>query len=255
MENFKEKILNKIRKEGRNLMIAGIVLAVLFLGIVAILTFMFIMAGINEGFGEAASEGVPVFILEGILLVFGMLGILMIAKGRKKMKNPQDAKVLKANPDLLFMANELSQGLNYQDDYFLMSDRVVANKKNLYQMAFYNEIFMVYVYTASTNGITTTKQLVLATARDEITIGIYGKKEEQVNAMARTIAEKCPYARFGYNQENLRYLEEMRKVWQRAKLDQKMGISQKQVEKEAQKREQAIATGQQTYYDPDSTIK
>ena len=134
MENFKEKILNKIRKEGRNLMIAGIVLAVLFLGIVAILTFMFIMAGINEGFGEAASEGVPVFILEGILLVFGMLGILMIAKGRKKMKNPQDAKVLKANPDLLFMANELSQGLNYQDDYFLMSDRVVANKKNLYQM-------------------------------------------------------------------------------------------------------------------------
>ena len=94
-------------------------------------------------------------------------------------KNPQDAKVLKANPDLLFMANALSQGLNYQDDYFLMSDRVVANKKNLYQMAFYNEIFMVYVYTASTNGITTTKQLVLATARDEITIGIYGKKEEQ----------------------------------------------------------------------------
>ena len=44
-------------------------------------------------------------------------------------------------------------------------------------------------------------------------------------------------------------------VWQRAKLDQQMGISQKQVEKEAQQREQAIATGQQTYYDPDSTIK
>ena len=253
MVNGREIILNNIRKQRKGLMITGIIMAVVTLGIVAFALFAFITDGINRGFDRALDGSGVVFVLLLILAAIGVGGIALAVKGYKGVKNPQGDKVLKKNPDLLFMAEELYKGITYEDKHLIMSDRVIANKKNLYQMAFYNEIFMVYVHTESYNFITTTKQLVLATARDEIVFSIYGMKNEQVNALAQTIAGKCPYARFGYTQDNLKYLEEMRKVWQRAKLDQQMGISAQQVQKAAEQKQQAIQSGQQNLYNPDST--
>ncbi len=255
MVSGREIILNKIRKQKRGLMITGLVLSVITLGIVAVALFAFISDIISKGMDRALDGSGAAFIVLSILAAIGAGGIAMAIKGFKGMKNPQGDKILKKNPDLLFMADELYKGITYEDKHLIMSDRVIANKKNLYQMAFYNEIFMVYVHTESYNFVTTTKQLVLATARDEITLSIYGMKNEQVNGLAQTIAGKCPYARFGYTQDNLRYLEEMRKVWQRAKLDQQMGISAQQVQRAAEQKQQAIQNGQQNLYDPDSTYR
>lgn len=253
MNNGREIILNKIRKQRRGLMIAGIIMAVIGLGIDAILLWVYIDDAVHKGFDHATDGAGAAFVCMLILAAIGVGGVFMIKSGLKGMKNPENDKILKKNPDLLFMADELYRGITYQDKHLIMSDRVIANKKNLYQMAFYNEVFMVYVHTESYNFVTTTKQLVLATARDEITFSIYGMKSEKVEELARTIAGKCPYARFGYTQENLRYLDEMRKVWQRAKLDQQMGVSAQQVERQAQQKQQAIQSGQQSMYNPDST--
>jgi hypothetical protein len=254
MNNGREIILNRIKKGAKSLIIAGSIIAGIMFLIVGFIALVCIMNIIESGADETLDGATPVFVISAILLCIGIIGVFMIRAGLKRIKNPMQSKVLKNNPDLLFMADELFRGITYQDDNLIMSDRVVANKKNLFQMAFYNEIFMVYVHTESYNFITTTKQLVLATARDEIIIGIYGMKSEKVNHLAETIASKCPYARFGYTQENLKYLQEMRNTWQRAKLDQQMGISRQQLERDRLQHEQAIASGQQAYYSPDQTM-
>ena len=220
MSRGRDIILNMIKKQAKGLIIGGSILGGIPLLLLIVVVVGMIGIIMDEGAGSDAAIGL--MILSGALLIIGLLGVLMFVIGFRRYKDPYKNNALKTNPDLLFMADELYNGINYQDDNLMMSDRVIANKKNPLQMAFYNEIFMVYVHTESYNFITTTKQLVLATARDEIIIGIYGMKSEKVNHIAETVAAKCPYARFGYTQDNLKYLEEMRKVWKRAKLDQQM---------------------------------
>ncbi len=220
MSQGRDIILSKIKKQARGLIIGGSILGGIPLLLLIIVVIGMIGVIADEGAKSDAATGL--MILSGMLLILCTIGVFMFVIGFRRYKDPYKNNALKTNPDLLFMADELYAGITYQDDNLMMSDRVIANKKNPLQMAFYNEIFLVYVHTESYNFITTTKQLVLATARDEITIGIYGMKKDKVNHIAETVASKCPYARFGYTQENLRYLDEMRKVWKRAKVDQQM---------------------------------
>ncbi len=237
----REKLFESIRKGAKGLIAGGIILVTLF-GLLALLLFAV--------YCDEKDGSMLIGVL--ILLVIAGLCSLLIVKGVKLKKHPETHKVFKRNPDLLFQADELFKGIRYQDKYVILSDRVVANASDLTQMAFTNEVFMVYVYKQTTNFVTTTKQLILATARGEITLNIYGLKDEAINRIAGTVAAACPYARFGYSNDNLKYLEQMRAVWDQKKTEQQMGISPQQKQQQAIQRQMAVANGQQ--YDPDQTF-
>ena len=251
MNSGRDIILKKLKKDSMKLVITGSILAFITFAISIIMMIAFVVSCVEPGDGK---DFAPLAVISALFFLLGIGGVIMIVVGARRIKDPSGNSALKNNEDLLYMADELYAGITYQDENLIMSDRVVANKKNPLQIAFYNEVFLVYVHTETYNFITTTKQLVLATARDEILINIMRMKKDKVNQLAETVASKCPYARFGYNQQNLQYLDEMRKVWKRAKLDQAMGITKQQVERDRLQHEQAIASGQQAYYNPDQKM-
>ena len=237
----REKLYESIRKSAKGLLAGGIVLVTMF----GLLAALLIAVAISEGDSSMIIGAL-------VLLVIAGLCSIMIVKGVKLKKHPETHSMFKKNPDLLFQADELYKGIKYQDKFVILSERVVANAQNLTQMAFTNEVFMVYVYKQTTNFVTTTKQLILATARGEITLNIYGVKDDTINHIAQTVAAACPYARFGYNNENLNYLGQMRQVWDQKKTEQRMGISPQQKQQQAMQRQQAVQNGQQ--YNPDQTF-
>ena len=239
----REQLFRQIRKQGTTFMVLGIVLAV----ICAFLAFCLFVVYSDE-------KDTAALVVALIFLGLGALCGLMIKSGVANRMHPEKNKAFKKNPDLLYMVDELFKGVKYQDKFVIISDRVIANASNLFQIAFLNEVFMVYVFKQTTNLVTTIKQLVLATARDEITISIMGLKDEAINQLANNVASVCQYAVFGYSPQNLDYLNKMRRVWEQKKNEQKMGISPQQVQQQQMQRQQAIQNGQQQAYDPDNTV-
>lgn len=201
----RERILKTIKRNSIVWTVMGIVLLLLFLFVES----AFILSGI-------ASEDDVL----GAVLFFALIGILggfFLYFGIRGLMHPEKTQALKKNPDLLRLADELFSHIVYEDDFIILSDRIIANKKNITQMAFTDEVFLIYVYKQTTNFITTTKQLILRTARGQLEINIYGRKEATINQLAARIAQNCQYARLGYSDEGLAYVKQMRQLWEQDK--------------------------------------
>lgn len=194
----RERILKKIKSSSIVFTVIGLVFLALFL----FLELCMIVVGIRDNVGP--------------ILFFALLGAIggaFLYFGIKGLKHPEQTQVLKKNPDLLQQADELFSHVVYEDDFVILSDRIIANKKNITQMAFTDEVFLIYVFRQTTNLITTTKQLILQTARGQMEINIYGRKKETINQLAERIAQNCQYARLGYSGEGLDYVKHMRELW------------------------------------------
>jgi len=101
----------------------------------------------------------------------------------------------------------------YEDKFIMLSDRCIANKKAFTEIAYLEDVFLVYIQKQSTNFIPTGKILYICTATGNIGINVYGCKKATIDELASKIAKVCPNARFGYNNEGLAYLKQMQQIY------------------------------------------
>lgn len=193
-----EILLKKIKSNGTKQIIGGII--IMLLG-----TLFTIIAAFDD-----EDDVAIVWIFAAVLLA---LGIILAVFGIKNRSHPENAKVIRKNPALLNMADELFADIIYEDKFVKISNRIIANQKDITQMTYTNEIFLMYVSKESYNFVPTGKELILETARGRLALNIYGRTKNTVNELANMICRLSPNTRVGYTNENLQYLAQMRQSY------------------------------------------
>lgn len=193
-----EILLKKIKSNGTKQIIGGII--IMLLG-----TLFTIIAAFDD-----EDDVAIVWIFAAVLLA---LGIILAVFGIKNRSHPENAKVIRKNPALLNMADELYADIIYEDKFVKISNRIIANQKDITQMTYTNEIFLMYVSKESYNFVPTGKELILETARGRLALNIYGRTKNTVNDLANMICRLSPNTRVGYTNENLQYLAQMRQSY------------------------------------------
>lgn len=193
-----EILLKKIKSNGTKQIIGGII--IMLLG-----TLFTIIAAFDD-----EDDVAIVWIFAAVLLA---LGIILVSFGIKNRSHPENAKVIRKNPALLNMADELFADIIYEDKFVKISNRIIANQKDITQMTYTNEIFLMYVSRESYNFVPTGKELILETARGRLALNIYGRTKNTVNELANMICRLSPNTRVGYTNENLQYLAQMRQSY------------------------------------------
>ena len=139
-------VLAKIKKGGITAVVGGAVLMLIF-GLITI--------GVMS---DNADDGMGMIILFGL---FALLGIVFIIIGIRNIVRPEKTGYLKNNPQLLEMADQLYSHIIYEDQYVLISDKVLANKKQPTQMTWLWDVYLIYLHTTSTNFIPTGSEYVI----------------------------------------------------------------------------------------------
>lgn len=110
---------------------------------------------------------------------------------------------MRRNPDLLWQADEVFNNIIYEDDFIICSNNTIANKKNLLNIASFEEIIGIYERKFTyEHFITVTRELVLVTKKGEITISIYAKIAETVENLVNYIYKHCSNVKIGYTSLN-----------------------------------------------------
>lgn len=197
-----ELVLKKIKKGAVCCIIWGVILTVLG----AFLSFCFLVTGDSDEF----------WFLYLVFAIAFVCGILLLNTGTKNIKHPEKSKTIKNNPDLLSQADELFINTKYEDKFIMLSDRVIANKKNITQMSYLDDVFLMYVHKTSYNFIPSSKEIYIETATGRIAINVYGRTKATMDELAGRICELCPNAGVGYTPENLQYLAYKREEYKQA---------------------------------------
>lgn len=190
-------VLKKIKKMAITFVVIGVVILLLFI--------LIIVASVSEDTDITSIS---------ILALFAIGGIVCLIFGIRDLAAPTKSGIFKKNPYVLQMADELYSDIQYQDDFIVMSERLLAPKKKPENVTPMNEIFLLYVQKQSTNFIPTGKDLYVVAARGDFQINIYGKKKDKVDQTVQALANTCPNMRIGYTSENLSYANQMKQAWQ-----------------------------------------
>lgn len=145
-----------------------------------------------------------------LLELLFFIGIAVIVIGISNMINPFCAYEVKRNPHIFKQAEELIGHETYKDKFIVLSENVIGNADRRLQMAYKDQVFLLYVYTQKLNGSTHSKYLNLETATGTIQIDITFEKDNVVDELIHRICENCRYAKVGHTPENLEYLTYMR---------------------------------------------
>lgn len=190
-------VLARIKKNGIIAIVGGAFLMILF-GLITI--------GVLT---DNADDGMGMIILFGL---FALLGIVFIIMGIRNIVRPEKTGYLKNNPQLLEMADQLYSHIIYEDQYVLISDKVLANKKQPTQMTWLWDVYLIYLHTTSTNFIPTGSEYIVENRmpKNRIAINVYAKGKRSKQELLNVLAQACPNARFGYSDEGLAYLQYMR---------------------------------------------
>ncbi len=148
-----------------------------------------------------------------IMLIILALGLPMLIFGIRNLTNPMKHGMFKRNPYILEQVDNMAMNKRYEDKFIMLSDRCIANKKTFTEIAYLEDVFLVYIQKSSTNFIPTGKILMICTATGNIGINVYGVKKAIIDELASKISKVCPNARFGYNNEGLAYLKQMQQIY------------------------------------------
>ena len=101
--------------------------------------------------------------------------------------------------------------IKYEDKFMIISDRVLASKKNITQMCWLEDVYLVYQHTQSMNFISYVNELIIGNKRkkNRISISVYCRGKNTVMNIMQLLSQCCPNSRFGYTPENMAYLVEM----------------------------------------------
>lgn len=119
------------------------------------------------------------------MLVLAITGIVRRA-------NPMKAHCFKRNPKLLEQADELFSDIIYQDKFIIYSNRIIANAKDITQMAAFDEIVNICESSTSYNFIKTDHKIVLVLPTYQVQISVYAKKRETIDDLKYGIMQRCP---------------------------------------------------------------
>ncbi len=189
-----ELVLKKIKNGGIGMTAAGVIF------VLAGLFFVFI--------GIVAEDVAPMLILGMFPFI---IGVLFLIFGIKNLSHPERSSCIKHNPDLLRQADELFMNIKYEDKFMIISDRVLASKKNITQMCWLEDVYLVYQHTQSMNFISYVNELIIGNKRkkNRISISVYCRGKNTVMNIMQLLSQCCPNSRFGYTPENMAYLVEM----------------------------------------------
>lgn len=190
-------VIAKIKKGGIVGIVGGAFLMVLF-GLIAIGV---LTDDADDGIGVAAAIG-----------IFVLLGVVFIIMGIRNIVCPEKTRFLKNNPQLLKMADQLYSHIIYEDQYVLISDKVLANKKQPTQMTWLWDVYLIYLHTTSTNFIPTGSEYVIENRfpKNRVAINVLARGKKSKQELLNVLAQACPNTRFGYSDEGLAYLQYMR---------------------------------------------
>ena len=132
-------------------------------------------------------------------LALTALGIIMIVKPGGK------------NDRLAEMAEDIDRGIIYQDDFIIVSQRVIGSASALQLMVFRDDVIACWLYSETTNGIPTARRIEVYTANPNVSlhINVYGRKPQIIDGIMQKIQEFCPNVRMGYTPENYKYVKEI----------------------------------------------
>ena len=107
----------------------------------------------------------------------------------------------------------LYANIQYQDDYIIVSDRVLANKKAPFQMCWREEAYGIYQHTASMNFISYTNEIIVCTKhkKNVLRFNVYAKGSDTAMGLMQLLSQCCPNAMVGYTPETLAYVKEMQR--------------------------------------------
>lgn len=188
----RKKVIKALHARALLVIILG---GILFLGM-GFLTFACLIA---EGvIGLAIFTGISTC----IGLLFLILGIWIW--------NPKNTPFFKSNPELFEQVDELFSNIVYEDDFIICSNKTIANKKHLLNIAWFDEILGIHERKSTYNSILTVdRHLVLVTKKGQIQISIYARKRDTVENLMQKISELAPKARIGWSPENNSYYNQV----------------------------------------------
>jgi hypothetical protein len=115
---------------------------------------------------------------------------------------------------LLKQADQLYSNIIYENQYIMLSDKVLANKKNILQMVYLEDVYLIYEHMQSMNFVRYMHELVLENKnkKNTIRINVYAKGKKIEDELFHILSQACPQAKLGWTHESQLYLEEMRKI-------------------------------------------
>ena len=193
---YYEKIVKKVRKTALAPIILGGLMSLFLIMLICIYIF-------EKDWGAAI--GFTVILL--IPLALTALGIIMIVKPGGK------------NDRLAEMAEDIDRGIIYQDDFIIVSQRVIGSVSAPQLMVFRDDVIACWLYSETTNGIPTAMRIEVYTANPNVSlhINVYGRKPQIIDGIMQKIQEFCPNARMGYTPENFKYVKEIQNEYKRTR--------------------------------------
>ncbi|MDD5934710.1 MAG: hypothetical protein PUC65_03955 [Clostridiales bacterium] len=170
----RELVIKKIKKTA----IIQIIVCVIMMALLGFLTF--IMFTLEEP--EAAI----------VMGAFTLLFLILMCIWIYRFVNPLKDRFMKKNPKLLEQADELFNDIVYKDKNIICSHRLIANAKDIRQIAALDEITNVCENKYSVNFIRTTHDITLTLPNYTVVINVYGQKKQNVQKLKYNIIQHCP---------------------------------------------------------------
>lgn len=170
----RERVIKKIKSNAVRMIVLGVITGLLF-SFAAFVMFV----------GKAPELGL---FISGMALLMYSIAIIGIVK----CVNPMKDRCMKKNPKLLEQADELFSDIIYQDKFIIYSNRIIANAKDITQMAAFDDITRISENSMSYNGIRAEHSIVLVLPNYEIKISVYAKGRNTISELKNNIFQRCP---------------------------------------------------------------
>ncbi len=102
---------------------------------------------------------------------------------------------VKRDPKLMEKAEALFNKVIYEDKYIIVSDYVIASKKNLFQMVYRNEVVAICPGAHYRDNLTTADSAVLYSVSGTTYIYTRGIRNKDLPELYRKINELCPLSK------------------------------------------------------------
>jgi len=159
--------------------------------------------------GVVSDNWILVVVCAFFLLPFLIPAIIFLVKYLR----PGSCKPVKRDPQLLEKGDRLFRTFTYQNEAAIASAELFAFKPNLTRVISTSEVLLMYKRVVNTN-YGTQYFIVTETVRDSFQMSYPKALDVPMDDAIRAVAPFCQYARLGYGDENLKYVEYMRTMWQ-----------------------------------------
>ena len=141
------------------------------------------------------ADGMHPIIIVSIMLIGA--GVAICIPGFDYIKG-EDSKFIKKRPNILELADDLTNNLVYQDNFVIISKRAIAPKKDITSVAEINDALLIYESIQRMNGIVSSHLIKIELRNGKsLNINVYARKNDTKENLLLTISNYCPNAKVG----------------------------------------------------------